>query len=175
MAKCCQTNNCAEILNSGCVKYTGVPTQDGLLDKADYCDPFLNDLVKFFDDNITKLDTRVGIDRNTLDNANTSCGTKPLMNLSTVTVEDEKYYSAEVVLKLVGVVCELRSRLNYLKTKDISTDSGDVFWMDLPLDQAFKVWLSDQCLGDDPCSGDSIQTLRQLFQAIIVKLCACCP
>ena len=42
------------------------------------------------------------------------------------------------------------------------------------LDSSFKVWLADQCLGDDPCSGNEIQNLRGLLQAIITKLCTCC-
>ena len=175
MSKCCEPNTCVELVPSGCVRYTGTPTTDSLIDKQDYCDPYLNDLIKLFDDTLTTLDGRVGIDKNTLDTANNACGTSPLLNTATITVKDEKYYSSEVVLELVKVVCELRTRLNYLKTKDVSTDSGNVFWMDLPLDDAFKVWLSDQCLFTDPCSGGSILTLRQLFQAIIVKLCACCP
>lgn len=174
MTKCCPTNNCVEIVPSGCVKYTGTPTVGGLIDSFDSCDPYLNDLLKLLDDKVVNLDTRVGLNKTAFDSANTACGTTSVISTVGLTVKDDKYYSSEVVLKLVGVICELRSRLNYLSAKDINTNSGNVFWMDLPLDASFKTWLSGQCLGDDPCSGDQIQTLRGLLQAIIVKLCTCC-
>jgi hypothetical protein len=126
------------------------------------------------DDKVINIDTRLGLNKTAFDNANTACGTTSVISTVGLTVADDKYYSAEVVLKLVGVICELRSRLNYLSSKDINTNSGNIFWMDLPLDSSFKTWLADQCLGDDPCSGDEILTLRQLLQAIITKLCTCC-
>jgi hypothetical protein len=176
MAKCCQTNNCVEIEPSGCVKYTGTPTANGLIDKQDYCDPYLNDIIKLFDDNLTLLDTRVGLTKTTLDNANTACGTVPLMDLTTVTVNDNKYYSAEVVVKLVGVICELRSRINYLTSKDINTNLGNLHWEDLPLSIDFKEWLRVnghlECLGGDPCNTElGITTLGGLLRAIVTKLC----
>jgi hypothetical protein len=174
MTKCCPTNNCVEIVPSGCVKYTGTPTTGGLIDSFDSCDPYLNDLLKLLDDKVVNLDTRVGLNKTAFDAANTACGTTSVISTVGLTVTDDKYYSSEVVLKLVGVICELRSRLNYLSAKDINTNSGNVFWMDLPLDSQFKTWLDAQCLGDDPCSGGQIQTLRGLLQAIIVKLCTCC-
>jgi hypothetical protein len=126
------------------------------------------------DDKVINIDTRLGLNKTAFDNANTACGTTSVISTVGLTVADDKYYSAEVVLKLVGVICELRSRLNYLSSKDINTNSGNIFWMDLPLDSSFKTWLATQCLGDDPCSGDEILTLRQLLQAIITKLCTCC-
>ena len=176
MAKCCQTNNCVEIEPSGCVKYTGTPTTGGLIDKQDYCDPYINDIIKLFDDNITLLDTRVGLNKTALDNANTACGTVPLMNLTTVTVADGKYYSAEVVLKLVGVICELRSRLNFLVNGNINTNQGNLQWEDLPLSQDFKDWMQDNgyaaCLGNDPCDPtQKINTLGALLKALIEKIC----
>ena len=179
MDKCCQTNNCVEIEPSGCVQYTGTPTANGLIDKQDYCDPYINDIIKLFDDNLTLLDTRVGLNKTTLDNANTACGTVPLMDLTTVTVNDNKYYSAEVVLKLVGVICELRSRLNYLSSENINTNLGNLHWEDLPLSTDFKEWLRVNgylaCLGSDPCNTElGITTLGGLLRAIVVKLCACC-
>jgi hypothetical protein len=174
MTKCCPTNNCVEIVPSGCVKYTGTPTVGGLIDSFDSCDPYLNDLLKLLDDKVVNIDTRVGLNKTAFDAANTACGTTSVISTVGLTVQDDKYYSSEVVLKLVGVICELRSRLNYLSAKDINTNSGNLFWMDLPLDSQFKTWLDSQCLGDDPCSGDQIQTLRGLLQAIIVKLCTCC-
>jgi len=179
MAKCCQTNNCVEIEPSGCVKYTGTPTTGGLIDTQDYCDPYINDIIKLFDDNMTLLDTRVGLNKTALDNANTACGTVPLMNLTTVTVKDEKYYSAEVVLKLVGVICELRSRLNFLVNGNVNTNQGNLQWEDLPLSTDFKEWLRVNdylaCLGNDPCNTElGITTLGSLLRAIVVKLCACC-
>jgi hypothetical protein len=125
------------------------------------------------------LDTRVGLNKTALDNANTACGTVPLMNLTTVTVKDEKYYSAEVVLKLVGVICELRSRMNYLVNENINTNQGNLHWEDLPLSTDFKEWLRVNdylaCLGNDPCNTElGITTLGSLLRAIVVKLCACC-
>lgn len=179
MAKCCQTNNCVEIHPSGCIKYTGTPTPDGLLDKQDYCDPYINDVIKFFDDNITGLDARIGLNKNTLDTANTGCGNVPLMDLSTVTVKNEKYYSSEVVLKLVGVICELRSRLNYLVNENINTNQGNLHWEDLPLSDDFKAWILQNgysdCLGNDPCdSSKQILTLGTLLQALVKKICECC-
>jgi hypothetical protein len=179
MTNNCKPNTCVELVPSGCVRYTGTPTTDGLIDKQDYCDPYLNDIIKLFDDNLTGLDARVGIDKNTLDNANTSCGTVPLLNLSTVTVKDEKYYSSDVVLKLVGVICELRSRINYLVNEDINTNQGNLHWEDLPLSQNFIDWIRDNgyasCLGNDPCdSTKQIKTLGSLLQALIKKVCECC-
>jgi hypothetical protein len=101
------------------------------------------------------------------------------MDLTTVTVKDEKYYSAEVVLKLVGVICELRSRLNYLTSKDINTNLGNLHWEDLPLSDEFKVWMQQNgyaaCLGNDPCDpNQQINTLGTLLKALIVKICECC-
>jgi len=179
MAKCCQTNNCVEIEPSGCVKYTGTPTTGGLIDKQDYCDPYLNDIIKLFDDNLSLLDTRVGLNKTTLDNANNACGTVPLMDLTSVTVKDEKYYSAEVVLKLVAVICELRSRMNYLVNGNINTNQGNLHWEDLPLSQSFKDWIRESgyysCVGMDPCDATKeVDTLGKLLQAIIAKLCECC-
>jgi hypothetical protein len=174
MTNCCPNNNCVEIVPSGCVKYTGTPTTGGLIDSFNSCDPYLNDLLKLLDDKVVNLDTRLGLDKTTFDAANNACGTNPVISMTGVTVQDDKYYSAQVVIKLVGVICELRSRLNYLSAKDINVNSGNIHWLDLPLDSSFKVWLADQCLGDNPCSGDEIQNLRGLLQAIIVKLCTCC-
>jgi len=176
MTKCCPTNNCVEIVPSGCVKYTGTPTVGGLIDSFDSCDPYLNDLLKLLDDKVVNIDTRVGLNKTAFDAANTACGTTSVISTVGLTVTDNKYYSAEVVIKLVAVICELRSRLNYLSAGNINTNSGNIFWMDLPLDTSFKTWLAaNGCLGDDPCSGDEILTLRGLLQAIIVKLCDCCP
>ncbi len=176
MTKCCPTNNCVEIVPSGCVKYTGTPTVGGLIDSFDSCDPDLNDLLKLLDDKVINIDTRLGLNKTVFDAGNTACGTTSVISTTGLTVTDNKYYSAEVVLKLVGVICELRSRMNYLSAGNINTNSGNIFWMDLPLDASFKTWLAANggCLGDDPCSGNEILTLRGLLQAIIVKLCNCC-
>jgi hypothetical protein len=185
MAKCCQTNNCVEIEPSGCVKYTGTPTANGLIDKQDYCDPYLNDIIKLFDDNLTSLDVRVGIDKIALDAVNNSCGITPVINTTTITVKDEKYYSSQVVLKLLEVVCELRSRLNYLTAKNTDTNLGNLHWEDMPLSAGFIAWLNSinpetgvsyaQCLGNNVCDPNSdLLTLGDLLKAIINKLCDCC-
>jgi len=175
MSKCCNDNNCVELVPSGCVRYTGTPTPGGLIDSQDYCDPFLNDIIKLLDDNVTNLDTKVGLDKTAFDSVNTSCGTTPVISTTGLTVKDGKYYSAEVVMKLVAVICELRSRMNYLVKEDINVNSGNVHWLDLPLDQSFKTWLADSCLITNPCNNEPITDLRGLFQAIITKLCTCCP
>ena len=167
MTNCCPNNNCVEIVPSGCVKYTGTPTTGGLIDSFDSCDPYLNDLLKLLDDNVTLLDARVGLNKSTFDAANTACGTTPVISTTGLTVKDDKYYSSEVVIKLVGVICDLRSRMNYLTAGNINTNSGNVHWLDLPLDG--KVDLG--CL-ESYCQGGSILTLKDLLNAIIAKICA---
>lgn len=171
MTNCCPNNNCVEIVPSGCVKYTGTPTPGGLIDSFNSCDPYLNDLLKLLDDKVVNLDTRVGLDKTTFDSANNACGTNPVISMAGVTVQDDKYYSAEVVIKLVGVICELRSRLNYLTAGNINTNSGNLHWENLPLSPTFQSWFDAQCLGDDPCGGDPVTTLGGVLRAIIAKLC----
>lgn len=175
MSDCCKQNTCVEIVPSGCVRYTGTPSTGSLIDSQEYCDPYLNDIIKLLDDNVTSLDTRVGLKKSEFDAVNTSCGTTPVIPTSGLTVKNDKYYSAEVVMQLVTVICELRSRLNYLTAENINTNNGNVHWLDLPLDQSFKVWLADSCLITNPCDNEPITDLRGLFQAIITKLCTCCP
>lgn len=167
MTKCCPSNNCVEIVPSGCVKYTGTPTVGGLIDSFDSCDPYLNDLLALLDDKVVNLDARVGLNKTAFDNANTACGLTSVISTTGLTVADDKYYSSEVVLKLVGVICELRSRMNYLSAGNINTNSGNIHWLDLPLDG--KVDL--QCLTSycDPLA--PILTLKDLLNAIIAKIC----
>jgi hypothetical protein len=166
MTKCCPTNNCVEIVPSGCVKYTGTPTVGGLIDSFDSCDPYLNDLLKLLDDKVVNLDTRVGLNKTAFDSANTACGITPVISTTGLTVTDDKYYSAEVVIKLVGVICDLRSKINYLSAGNINTNSGNIHWLDLPLDG--KVDLG--CL-ESYCQSGSILTLKDLLNAIIAKIC----
>lgn len=180
MTKCCQTNTCVELVPSNCVRYTGTPTTGGLIDKQDYCDPYLNDIIKLFDDNLTDLDARVGLNKTAFDNTNNACGLNPVINTSGLTVKNDKYYSSEVVLRLVGVICELRSRMNYLTSKDINTNSGNLHWEDLPLSPDFINWLEQEsCLVfQSDCVGGIItypKTLGGLLKTIIKKLCTCCP
>jgi hypothetical protein len=167
MTNCCPNNNCVEIVPSGCVKYTGTPTTGGLIDSFDSCDPYLNDLLKLLDDNVTLLDARVGLNKSNFDAANTACGTTPVISTTGLTVKDDKYYSSEVVIKLVGVICDLRSRMNYLSAGNINTNKGNIHWLDLPLDG--KVNLG--CL-ESYCQGGSITNLKELLNAIIAKICA---
>jgi hypothetical protein len=174
MTNCCPNNNCVEIVPSGCVKYTGTPTTGGLIDSFNSCDPYLNDLLKLLDDNVTTLDARVGLDKTAFDAANNACGTTPVISMTGVTVKDDKYYSADVVIKLVGVICELRSRLNFLSADNINTNNGNLHWEDLPLSPEFRAYLLTKCLGDDPCSNDLPTTLGGLLRTIINKLCTCC-
>ena len=171
---CCPNNNCVEIVPSGCVKYTGTPTSGGLIDSFNSCAPYLNDLLKLLDDKVVNLDTRVGLDKTTFDAANNACGTNPVISMTGVTLQDDKYYSAQVVIKLVGVICELRSRLNYLSADNINTNNGNLHWEDLPLSPDFIAWVRLQCLGDDPCGTGTPSTLGGLLRAIITKLCTCC-
>lgn len=174
MTNCCPNNNCVEIVPSGCVKYTGTPTPGGLIDSFNSCDPYLNDLLKLLDDKVVNLDTRLGLDKSTFDAANNACGTNPVISMTGVTVQDDKYYSAQVVVKLVGVICELRSRLNYLSAENINTNNGNLHWEDLPLSPDFIAYLRTKCLGDDPCGVGTPTTLGGVLRAIINKLCTCC-
>jgi hypothetical protein len=170
MATCCKTNTCVEIIPSGCVRFTGTVVPNGLIDKQDYCDPYLNEIINLFDTTLTSLDKRVGLDKDAFDSANKACGINPVLDLTGFTVEDNKYYSSEIVQGLVGVICELRSRLNYLSQENIDTNSGNLHWTDLPLGDKFDL----SCLSSY-CDTGSILTLGQLLQAIIGKLCTCCP
>ena len=120
MTKCCSTNTCVELVPSGCVRYTGTPTKGGLIDSQKYCDPYLNDVLSLLDDTIVDLDTRLGITKSSFDSINQSCGTTPVINTSGLTVKNDKYSSAEVMLKLVDLLCQLRSRLNYLSAGNIN-------------------------------------------------------
>jgi len=177
---CCEPNNCGEIIPSKCVKYTGTPTTNGPIDKEFECTPYLNDVIHLFDDNFKDIIEKIGISKSALDNANTSCGLG-LVNtssLTTYTVNDTRYVQSEVVVQLLNVVCALQKQVNYLKNENATTDSGNVFWMDLPLDQDFKTWLTvnGQCILTEPCvPAGGITTLRGLLQAMITKLCTCCP
>lgn len=186
MANCCKTNTCVDITPSACVRYTGTPTTGGLIAKQDYCDPYLNEIITLFDDTLTGLDTRVGLKKVTFDNINQACGLNDVINTSGLTVKDDKYYSSEVVIELVKVICELRSRVNYLTTKNINTNSGNLHWEDMPLSSDFQTWLDSvnpttgvkykDCLGyNDVCNpSKQISTIGDLFKAIIDKLCDCC-
>jgi hypothetical protein len=167
MTKCCPTNNCVEIVPSGCVKYTGTPTVGGLIDSFDSCDPYLNDLLKLLDDKVVNIDTRVGLNKTAFDAANTACGTTSVISTVGLTVADDKYYSSEVVLKLVGVICELRSRMNYLSAGNINTNKGNIHWLDLPLDGKLDL----QCLTSYCNPPAPILTLKDLLNAIIAKIC----
>lgn len=168
MTKCCPTNNCVEIVPSGCVKYTGTPTVGGLIDSFDSCDPYLNDLLKLLDDKVVNLDTRVGLNKTAFDAANTACGITPVISTTGLTVTDDKYYSAEVVIKLVGVICDLRSKINYLSAGNINTNSGNIHWLDLPLDGKVNLGcLTTYC----DTLNHPILTLKDLLNAIIEKIC----
>jgi len=178
MTKCCQTNTCVELVPSNCVRYTGTPTTGGLIDKQDYCDPYLNDIIKLFDDNLTDLDARVGLNKTAFDNTNNACGLNPVINTSGLTVKNDKYYSSEVVLRLTASLCQVRSSLNYLTSKDINvlgTGSGNIHWQDLPLKEPLLSAVKNSCLGDYPCSGSEPVTLGELLDRIVSKLCTCCP
>lgn len=169
MAKCCQTNTCVEIVPSGCVRYTGAIAPNGLIVKQEYCDPYINDIIQLFDTTLSELDVRVGLNKTQFDNINTACGLTPVINTSSLTVKDEKYYSSEVVQSLVGVICELRSRLNYLTSENININSGNLHWVDLPLGNHFDL----DCL-KSYCDTGEIITLKDLLQALIGKICSCC-
>jgi hypothetical protein len=174
MATCCKTNTCVELIPSTCVRYTGTPTVGGLIDKQDYCDPYLNEIITLFDDNLTSLDTRVGLNKIAFDNINQACGLNDVINTSGLTVKNDKYYSSEVVIELVRVICELRSALNYLTSQNINTlgtGSGVIHWQDLELKGTLKALLDSSCFKDNPCGGDPITTLGDLLETIISKLC----
>jgi hypothetical protein len=88
--------------------------------------------------------------------------------------KNDKYYSSEVVIELVRVICELRSALNYLTSQNINTlgtGSGVIHWQDLELKGTLKALLDSSCFKDNPCGGDPITTLGDLLETIISKLC----
>ncbi len=173
MTNCCEDNGCVEKVPSGCVIFTGSLTENSYLSDKDYCNPNLNTIVKDIDDELTRLDTSLGLDKTAFDVVNSACGITPV--LTGLTEHSGKYYSSEVVMKLVTVICELRSRLNVLTTDDSNTNPGNKYLLDIALDNDFKNWLAvNSCLGDDPCTGNQISDLRGLLQAMIVKLCNCC-
>lgn len=182
MNKCCSTNTCVEIVPSGCVRYTDIPAAGSLIAKQEYCDPYLNDIIKLFDTTLTDLDARVGLNKTAFDNTNNACGLNPVINTTGLTVKDDKYYSSEVVLRLTGALCELRSNLNYLTSKNINTlgsGNGLVHWEDMPLSPEFLSWLkANACISFDipDCKAGDVydQTLGGLLKAIIIKLCKCC-
>jgi hypothetical protein len=127
----------------------------------------LNDLLKLLDDKVVNIDTRVGLNKTAFDTANTACGTTSVISTVGLTVADDKYYSSEVVLKLVGVICELRSRMNYLSAGNINTNKGNIHWLDLPLDGKLDL----QCLTSYCNPPAPILTLKDLLNAIIDKIC----
>lgn len=177
---CCEPNNCVEIVPSKCVKYTGTTTDNGPIDKAFACPPYLNDVVKLFDDDLKEIIEKLGISKTALDAANTSCGLN-LVNTSSLTtyeINDTRYVQSEVVVQLLTVVCALQKQVNYLQSKDATVNSGNVFWLDLPIDQDFKNFLSTSgsCILTQPCvPAGGITNLRQLLQAMITQICSCCP
>lgn len=180
MTKCCQTNTCVELVPSNCVRYTGTPTTGGLIDKQDYCDPYLNDIIKLFDDNLADLDARVGLNKTAFDNTNNACGLNPVINTSGLTVKNDKYYSSEVLLRLTSSLCQVRSSLNYLTSKDINvlgTGNGNIHWQDLEIKGSLLEYIKtkSECLGDNHCSGNEPKTLGELLENLVRKICECCP
>ena len=175
MTKCCQTNTCVEIIPSGCVRYTGAIAPTGLIIKQEYCDPYLNQIIELFDTTLSDLDTRVGLNKTQFDNINNACGGTPVINTSSLTVKDEKYYSSEVVQSLVGVICELRSRLNYLTSENINVNEGNLHWEDLKLSADFITYLrvNASCLSD-ACGVTDVLTLSDLLKVLAVQICKCC-
>jgi hypothetical protein len=177
--KCCEVNTCVEIVPSKCVKYTGTPTTDGPIDKEFNCTPYLNDIIGLFDDDLKEIIEKIGISKTALDAANTSCGLS-LVNTATLDTYDintNSYSQSEVIVQLLTVICNLKKEVNYLKNGNTTTNSGNVFWLDLPLDADFKnfITLNGSCLIDQPCvPAGGITTLRLLLQAMITKLCSCC-
>jgi len=180
MTKCCQTNNCVEIIPSGCVRYTGAIAPTGIIVKKEFCDPYINDIIQLFDTTIADLDVRVGLNKIEFDNINNACGLTPVINTSSFTVKDDKYYSAEVVKSLVGVICELRSRLNYLVSENININDGNTHWEDLKLSTDFVNWYvahkrNNPCLNDDDSCGSGLPvTLRDLLEKMLIIIANCC-
>ena len=175
MSNCCVTNNCVEIVPSGCVRYTGAIAPAGLIVKQNYCDPYLNDIVNLFDVTLADLDKRLGLDKIEFDNINNSCGGTTVVNTSSFTVKDGKYYSSDVVKSLVGVICELRSRLNYLTSENTNVNQGNLHWEDLALSADFINYLraNASCISD-ACGVTDVLTLSDLLKALAVKICQCC-
>jgi hypothetical protein len=170
---CTTETSCVEKIPTGCVIYTGTPSTGSFLDNKNYCLPNLNVIIKDIDDEITVLAENVGLDKDAFDIVNTSCGVTPVV--TGLTTHVDKYYSSEVVMKLVTVICDLRSRLNILTSDSTDTNVGNKYLLDIELDAEFKSYLNSTCLaGDNLCDGMEVTTLRDLFQTIITKLCTCC-
>lgn len=177
--KCCEPNTCVEIVPSKCVKYTGTPTDGGPIDKEFNCTPYLNDIIGLFDDDLKDIIAKIGVNKTSLDSANTACGLGLVntANLSTYEVNSNSYAQGEVIVQLLNVICALQKEVNYLKNGSATTNTQNVFWLDLPLDQNFKNFIttSGSCLITQPCvPAGGITTLRLLLQAMITKLCTCC-
>lgn len=174
MNKCCSTNTCVEIVPSGCVRYTDIPAVGSLIAKQEYCDPYLNDIIKLFDTTLTDLDARVGLNKTAFDNTNNACGLNPVINTTGLTVKDDKYYSSEVVLRLTSSLCQLRSAVNYLTSQDINvlgTGNGNIHWQDLVIKGTLRKVVDDSCLTDNPCGGEAIETLGDLLATLTIKVC----
>ena len=168
--RCCDDYSCAEIYPSKCIKYTGPQKTTNVLYKEfEGCNPNMQEVVELYDNHISDLLLKGGVDTAALKAASDACGLNllNLANLSTYTYNQNKYVEGEVVVQLVNALCNVSKRLNYLMNES-QTKQTDVFWLDLPLNKKLDL----KCLIDDPCFGvNGPTTLKELLQAMINKLC----
>jgi hypothetical protein len=169
--RCCEDYSCPEITPAKCIKYTGTQPADSVLHKEyEGCNPNMQEVTLLYNNHITDLLAKGGISVADLKAANDVCGLNllNLANVSTYHYNDKRYVEGEVVIQLIGALCEVSKRLNYLMNES-NTTKTNIFWLDLPLNGKLDL----KCLIDDPCFGVSgPQTLKALLQAMINKLCA---
>ena len=168
--RCCDDYSCAEIYPSKCIKYTGPQKTTNVLYKEfEGCNPNMQEVVELYDNHISDLLLKGGVDTAALKAASDACGLNllNLANLSTYTYNQNKYVEGEVVVQLVNALCNVSKRLNYLMNES-QTKQTDLFWLDLPLNGKLdlKCFVTKDC---DPLV--EVKTLKDLLQEIIKKIC----
>lgn len=171
--RCCEDYDCPEITPAKCIKYTGSQPADSVLHKEyEGCNPNMQEVTLLYNNHITDLLNKAGINAADLKAANDACGLNllNLANVATYQYNNTRYVEGAVVVQLVQALCEVSKRLNYLMNENNLTKT-DVFWLDLPLKGKLD-FKNALCLTDPECfdKGEP-QTLGQLLQAMINKIC----
>ena len=171
--RCCDDYSCAEIYPAKCIKYTGPqPVTQILYKEFQNCNPSMEEVTKVYDSYLSDILAKNGVDAAALKVVNDTCGLN-LVNLSTLntyTYNDKKYVEGEVIIQLVSALCSVSKRLNYLMNES-QTATTDLFWLDLPLKGKLD-FTKALCLTDPDCfAKGEPETLGQLLQAIINKIC----
>jgi hypothetical protein len=145
---CCTTNGCADIIASGCVRYTKEPiefsTWEAYLSSDQLCDPSINDILGATDLELKYLHdyTLVAFDQIT-------CATLGIVPSET---------SGSLVVKLANKICELEAELDAAKAAELN------IW-----EQIVPSTLALQCLALEDCEEE--MTLGLLIEKIITKIC----